>query len=84
MDERQKKPTRKRPSEEVEYLVTRALDGRRWTVTRGDQPTGGFARDKSIAVGLALREAAQEMAATRHRISVWSVKDGKRTNEWPG
>lgn len=83
MDERRKNPARKR-SDDVEYLVTLDADGRRWTVSRGDQPTGGFARDKSTAVGLAYREASREMAETGHKISVWSVQDGKRTKEWPG
>jgi hypothetical protein len=83
MDERRKNPARKR-SDEVEYLVTLDPDGRRWTVSREDQPTGGFAQDKSTAIGLAYREASREMAETGHKISVWSVKDGKRTKEWPG
>jgi hypothetical protein len=80
-------PGRKNPAskrtEVVEYLVTLDPDGRRWTVTREEQPTGAFARDKSTAVGLAYREASREMAETGHKISVWSVQGGKRTKEWP-
>ncbi len=83
MIERRQNPSRPR-ADDVEYLVTLDADGRRWTVTRGDQPTGAFALEKSTAVGLAYREASQEMAETGHRISVWSVQDGKRTKEWPG
>ena len=82
--DRRKNPARKRSDDEVEYLVTLDPDGRRWTVTRGDQPTGGFAQDKSTAIGLAYREASREMAETGHTISVWSVQAGKRTKEWPG
>lgn len=83
MTERQKNPARER-SDDVEYLVTLDPDGRRWTVTRVDKPTGAFARDKSTAIGLAYREASQEMADTGKKISVWSVQNGKRTKEWPG
>ena len=83
MTERRKNPARKR-TEEVEYLVTLDLDGGRWTVSCGGQPTGGFARDKSTAVGLAYREASREMTETGNKVSVWSVHDGKRTKEWPG
>ena len=78
MTERRKNPARKL-AHDVEYLLTLDPDGRRWTVSREQQPTGAFARDKSTAVGLASRE----MAETGHKISVWSVQDGKRTKEWP-
>ena len=80
--ERRKNLARQRETG-VKYLVTLDPDGRRWTVTREDQPTGAFARDKSTAIGLAYREASREMAETGFNISVWSVQDGKRTKEWP-
>jgi hypothetical protein len=82
MDERHQNPARKR-TEVVEYLVTLDPNGRRWTVSREQQPTGAFAQDKSTAVGLPYREARREMAETGSKVSFWSVQDGKRTKEWP-
>ena len=82
MEERRKNPARKKSSG-IEYLVTLDADGKRWTVTREDAPTGGFARDKSTAIGLAYREASAELVNTGGHISVWSVQNGKRTKEWP-
>ena len=82
MEERRKNPARKRPTG-IEYLVTLDPDGKRWNVTRDGEPTGGFARDKSTAIGLAYREASAELASTGGQLSVWSVQHGKRTKEWP-
>jgi hypothetical protein len=80
--ERRKNPARQRPSGVI-FLVTLDGDGKRWTITRDDKPTGGFAQDKNTAIGLAYREASAELASTGDQVSVWSVQDGKRTKEWP-
>jgi hypothetical protein len=67
----------------ITYLVTLDGDARRWTVTRQGVATGGFARDKSTAIGLAYREASLEQAGTDLDVTVWSVQNGKRQKEWP-
>jgi len=82
MEERRKNPARKRPIGVI-YLVSQDDDGKRWTITRDDKPTGGFARDKATAIGMAYREASVELASSAIPISVWSVQNGKRTKEWP-
>lgn len=73
----------KRAPKSITYLVTLSADAQRWNVTREDVATGGFARDKSTAIGLAYREASLEQAGTDIDVTVWSVQNGKRKKEWP-
>lgn len=65
------------------YLVTLDANASRWNVCRQGVKTGGFARDKSTAIGLAYREASLEQATTGNDVTVWSVQNGKRKKEWP-
>ena len=57
LTERRKNPARKKATE-VEYLVSLDQDGQRWTVTCKGMATGCFARFKSTAIGLAIRDAS--------------------------
>lgn len=70
-------------AKKVVYEVTLDADARRWTVSRDGIATGGFATDKSTAIGLAYREASLEQATTGTNVTVWSVQNGKRKKEWP-
>ncbi len=65
------------------YLVEQDPRDGRWNITRGGKPTGGFARDKSTAIGLAYADASREAHETNLKVEVWSVQGGKRTKEWP-
>lgn len=80
--DRRKNPSRKK-STGVTYLVTLDPQGSRWNITRNDVPTGGFAREKNTAIGMAYREASLEQAGSKEPVTVWSVVAGKRKKEWP-
>lgn len=72
-----------KPSYGITYLVMRDGGTGRWNVTRDGQPTGGFARDKETAIGVAFRDASREAHGAATSVIVWSVsQEGKRTKEW--
>ena len=54
----------------------------KWFVLRGGTETGGFARDKSTAIGLAFSLASREANTTDMKVSVVSIVGSKRTIEW--
>jgi hypothetical protein len=72
-----KKPT------SVTYLVALDAASGRWNVSRNDVPTGGFAREKGTAIGLAYGQASLEQAGTDLDVRVFSIQGKKRTQEWP-
>jgi len=77
--ERRKNPARKR-AVDVAYEVRWNAERRTFDIYRSNVKTGGFARDKATAVGLARRDAegeAQDLSAT-----VSSLQDGDLKVEW--
>ena len=79
--ERRKNPARKRKiSFDVTYWVVWNDQLKSFDVCRAGERTGVFARDKTIAVGLAIRSAQEEDRTLK--IQVKSIQNGKTTVEW--
>lgn len=67
----------------VTYLVALDPGTGRWNVTRDGVATGGFARNRETAIGVAFGDASREAHRTAAAVTVWVVgNDGKRTKEW--
>ena len=78
--DRRKNPARKKPID-VAYQVTWNAERRTFDVFRGGELTGGFARDRATAIGLAIRDAEQD-ARQGLKVVVYSRLDGRQNTEW--
>jgi hypothetical protein len=79
--ERRKNPSRKRTVVfDVVYQVLWNDERKSFDVYRNEEKTGGFARDKATAIGLAISSAQKEAADLK--ISVTSLLNRKTTVEW--
>lgn len=67
-----------------EFSVVWSQERARFDVCRDGVRSGAFARDRSTAIGIAIREARQEALLTGFKIVVSSMLDGKRVVEWDG
>jgi hypothetical protein len=69
---------------DIIYNVVWNSERRAFDVQRDGLRLGSFARDKSTAVGLAIREAKLEATGSIQKIIVVSHQDGRRVVEWDG
>jgi hypothetical protein len=67
-----------------EFGVVWSQDHARFNVCRDGVPTSGHATGRGVAIGLAIREARQEMLLTGDFIVVTSTLEGKKILEWDG
>ena len=79
VSERRKNPARKKM--DLTYQVIWNPERRSFDVHRAGSPTGSFAQDKDVAVGLAVRDAQAE-AQKAGRVAVYSTLNGKQQTEW--
>lgn len=79
-----KKTQNRKPAPDHQFSVVWNQERRRFDIFRDAMRTASFARDRSTAVGIAIREAQQEARLTGKTLAVSSVRDGKRIVEWEG
>jgi hypothetical protein len=77
--ERRKNPARKK-TVDVGYEVRWNADRRTFDIYRCDVKTGGFARDRATAIGLARRDAEAEPPG--RTVTVSCLLDGELKVEW--
>jgi hypothetical protein len=78
--ERRKNLARKKPID-VAYQVTWNAERRTFDVFRAGVVTGSFARDRTTAIGLAIR-AAEKDAEQGLMVVVYSRLNGRQNTEW--
>jgi hypothetical protein len=78
--ERRKNPARKKQIDLV-YQVIWNAERRSFDVIRAGDPTGSFARDRTTAIGLAIRDAEKD-AKQGLKVVVYSRLDGRQNIEW--
>jgi hypothetical protein len=74
-----KKPVHRRKPE-ITFQVRWNMTHRTFDIYREGASTGGFARDRATAIGLARRDAEEERPGVT--VAVMAVQDGKPTVEW--
>jgi hypothetical protein len=68
------------PSPQITYDIRWNVTRRMFDIYREGASTGGFARDRSTAIGLARRDAEAEKPGVK--VAVTAVQDGKPRVEW--
>ena len=71
-----------RSARDHEFRVAWNQERSRFDIYRDSERTSAFSYQRSTAVGLAIREARQEVLETGKKIIVISMNDGRRIVEW--
>jgi hypothetical protein len=79
--ERRKNPSRKKIAAiGISYTIEWNEARRTFDIYRDGAKTGGFARDKATAIGMATGDAQREPQGVK--VAVFSIRDGKAVVEW--
>jgi hypothetical protein len=78
--EKRKNPSRKKSAPGIAFTIEWNETRRTFDIYRDGTKTGGFARDKATAIGMATGDAHREPPGTK--VTVSSIRDGETVVEW--